>query len=225
MKNYTDISIIQDKSGSMSHLRDETIKGFNSFLDDQKKLSGKCTLSLTQFDTEFKVVHDGKDIQSIPHLTAETYVPGGYTALLDGIARTINLAGQRFEKINEPDRPEKVVVVIITDGQENSSREFNRQQVMDMIKHQTDKYNWQFIFLGANQDAIQAGAAIGISAANAISTGATGQSVNSGYRGISSNLESYRRASDPADVKHLAFSKKQRDEQKKEGAVKDALNS
>ena len=226
--DYTDINIIQDKSGSMWPLRNETIGGFNTFIEDQRKTPGCCTITLTQFNTEFRIVHKGVDVSSVPPLTPETYSPGGMTALLDAIAKTIQETGARLEAMPEADRPARVIVVVTTDGEENSSREFSgtdgRSKVMAMIKEQTERYNWQFIFLGANQDAIQAGGSVGVRSANAMSAGVTGQAIKSSYAAVSGNIANYRCAA-PSDVDKLAFTKKQREDQLKQGAAKDALNS
>lgn len=217
--DYTDISMVQDKSGSMSSLRTETIGGFNSFIDDQKKVPGKCLITLMQFDTGFFLVHYGKDVQSVEPLTEETYRPGGNTALLDAIAKTITETGERLAKLPESERPGKVIVVIMTDGQENSSREFGgplgHGKVMAMIKRQTESYKWQFVFLGANQDAIQVGQGLGIGAANSVSYAVTGQGVNSVMRAASSNIRKYRASGKSVDMN---FSDKQRAEQYQQGA-------
>src|SRR5208337_3133330 len=120
------------------------------------------------------LLYTGEDIQKVEPLTHKTYLPGGGTALLDAVARTIITTGQRLEAMKEEERPARVIVAILTDGQENSSLEFGgpdgRTKVFGMIKKQTEQYNWVFVFIGANQDAIQAGSGLGIGAANSIST-------------------------------------------------------
>src|ERR1035437_3209746 len=149
-ENYTHISVVLDRSGSMSSIASDTIGGFNTFLKTQKEAVGTCTFSLMQFDNEHTIIHDGVDINEVPDLDATTFVPRGGTALWDAIGRTIHATGAYLGKMKEADRPEKVVFVIITDGDENSSREFSHAKVREMIKHQTDKYQWGIIFLGAN---------------------------------------------------------------------------
>lgn len=225
-KEYTDISVVQDKSGSMGPLRGETIKGFNTFVEDQRKAPGKCTISLMQFDTTFNMVCNGADIQEVELLTEKTYQPSGYTALLDAIAKTIQTTGNRIEALPEDQRPARVIVAVFTDGEENSSQEFGgdegRKKVFDMIKHQTEKYNWQFLFLGASQDAIKAGSGMGITANNAISTANNAQGTTHAYASLSSNVKSYRCA-DPADVDKLAFAPSQRKAQYSAGATRDAM--
>ena len=146
----------------------EAIGGFNGFLESHQKVSGDAKLRLVLFDHEYIVAHDGRLIKDVPKLDDHSYVPRGTTALLDAIGRTINTIGERLDKTSEPERPGKVIVAILTDGLENASQEFSRRQIHEMITHQREVYNWEFIFLGANQDAIHAGAQIGIPAANAV---------------------------------------------------------
>lgn len=225
-KEYTDISVVQDKSGSMSMLRDETIKGFNSFLEEQKKAPGKCTMTLMQFDTNFSLLYSGEDIQKVQPLTEKTYHPDGYTALLDAIGKTIQTTGQRLDALPEDQKPARVVIAIFTDGEENSSREFNgpvgRSKVFEMIKHHTDKYNWQFLFLGASQDAVQAGGGLGIGASNSMSTANTAKGTTQAYATASANIRSYR-AADPGATEKLCFAPGQRSEQYAAGAVVDSM--
>ena len=226
--DYTDINVVQDKSGSMAELRDETIGGFNTFLADQQKAPGVAKMTLMQFDTTFKLLYSGEDIKKVEPLTHATYAPGGGTALLDAIARTIITTGQRLEAMPEQERPGRVIVVILTDGQENSSVEYGghdgHKRVMEMIEHQTKTYNWQFLFIGAQQDAIQGGGRIGVAAANSISTANTSKGIRMAYAHTSDNLRAYRAAS-PDEVQFMEFSAEQRDQQLAEGAVPDALSA
>lgn len=159
----TAIAIVLDRSGSMSSCRDDTIGGFNTFLQEQKDVGGTCLFTLVQFDDKYQVDYDLVPIERVEPLTITTYVPRGSTALLDAIGRTINEVGTKFANMPDNERPNKVLFVIQTDGAENASKEFTRQQVVDMIAHQRDKYSWEFIFLGADMDAIAAGGNLGIS--------------------------------------------------------------
>ena len=163
--NFTEIIIVLDRSGSMEMVRDDTIGGFNAFIEDQKKAVGEAKITLVQFDDQYLVVYGGQPIQDVPKLTLETFVPRGMTALLDAVGKTINIVGDRLANTTEDQRPSLVLFVIITDGHENASKEFKLSQIKDKIKHQTEKYNWEFVFLGADQDAFQAGA-MGVSAGN-----------------------------------------------------------
>ena len=163
-ENLTDITVVLDRSGSMGSVRDDTIGGFNTFLEGQKSGEGEATISLVQFDHEYTPVYEGWPIAKAEKLDHKTYEPRGMTALLDALGRTIVRTGTRLEAMKEEDRPAKVVFVVITDGYENASREFDREKIADMIQRQTDIYNWQFVYLGANQDAITVGKTMGFSA-------------------------------------------------------------
>lgn len=167
-KGYTDITFILDKSQSMGKVQMETIEGFNQFLKDQKEVEGEATFSLIMFDTSYNIIHNGINIQDVPDLNTDTYHPGNWTALLDAVSRGIDEAGKRLDAMEEDEKPETVIFVIQTDGEENSSKEASLEDVNKMITHQTEKYNWEFVFLGANQDAFAAGSSLGISSAATI---------------------------------------------------------
>lgn len=188
--NHTHIAIVLDRSGSMEACAADTRGGFDTFIAEQKKAPGTASLTLAQFDNLYEVVHDFADIQSIPPLV---FVPRGNTALLDAIGRTITATGARLADLAEDARPEHVIFVIITDGEENASREFTRDQIMKMIAHQRDAYKWEFVFLGANQDAIQAGSAMGFNAANSMTYDA--QNAKQMYHTMSVNTASVRSGS------------------------------
>lgn len=151
-KGFTEIICIVDRSGSMEAMRSEAISGFNNFLDEQKKLPGKCNITYCQFDTVYDVVHDGISIKRMKPLDNSTYQPRGATALLDAVGRTIHTVGVRLANTDEDARPDNVVVVILTDGQENSSHEFSNEQIESMIRHQIDEYSWKFVYLGMGLD-------------------------------------------------------------------------
>jgi len=158
-QNLTDLIFVVDRSGSMESCQKEAETGLNKIVDDQKNEEGDCNFTLVQFDTEYEVVHDGVPIKDVPHIPL---VPRGMTALNDAVGQAINTVGERLGKMDEADRPGLVTLVIVTDGGENASQEFNRQQVHDMIKTQEETYNWKVIYLGANQDAFKESAQIGI---------------------------------------------------------------
>lgn len=160
--NYTDITILLDRSGSMISIQDATIKGFNAFLEAQRKAPGEATISLVQFSSHIDTVYSGIDIKSAKRLNYETFTPGGGTALLDAIAMTIEKAGDRYRSLPEDQRPSKVLFAIITDGEENASRFFTKDEVFAAIRRQQIDYSWQFSFLGANQDAITVANGLGI---------------------------------------------------------------
>jgi von Willebrand factor type A domain len=184
----TDITVILDKSGSMEVRRSDAIGGFNALVDDQKVQPGAAALSLVQFDTSYEATFTAKVPADVPALTMESYQPSGGTALLDAMARTINATGQRLAAMPEADRPDKVIVVVITDGEENSSRLFTYPQVNEMIGHQRDVYKWEFIFVGTNQDAIASASKIGIQPGSALTYGTSGRAARAAMSAVSASL-------------------------------------
>ena len=194
----TDITIILDRSGSMEDRRSDAIGGFNALVDDQKVQPGVTALSLVQFDTSYEVSFTAKPPVDAPPLTMETYTPAGGTALLDAMAKTIHATGQRLAAMAEADRPQKVIVVVITDGEENSSRQFTYPQVNEMIGHQRDVYKWEFIFVGTNQDAIASASKIGIQPGSALTYGTSGRAARAAMSAVSVSL-SERQAGDSGD--------------------------
>ncbi len=157
--DLTDITLVVDRSGSMSTVREDAEGGVNSFIASQAKEPGEALLTLVQFDTEYEFVHKGVPIGDVP--TYQLH-PRGMTALLDAVGRAINETGERLAGIKESDRPGLVIFVVMTDGLENSSREFSKKQLKEMVDRQQSVYNWHFTFLGANQDAFAEAAAMGI---------------------------------------------------------------
>ncbi len=217
MKNATDITIILDRSGSMTSVRKDTIGGFNTFVESQQKLPGDCSLSLVQFDTVYEVVYQSKPIKDAPLLTDATFEPRGSTALLDAIGKTINDTGTRLAGMQQEDRPEKVMIVILTDGEENSSHEFNRAQILGMIKRQTEVYKWDFVFLGANQDAIAVGASMGVNAGKSMSYASNQKGTQDVFASMASYTQSVR-SSALGNVADISFSAEDRQKQKDAGA-------
>ncbi|HAU84194.1 MAG TPA: hypothetical protein DCW90_01380 [Lachnospiraceae bacterium] len=161
-KGLTQMVFVLDMSGSMSSLREDTIGGYNSMIADQKKEAGDAIVTTVLFDHRYIMLHDGVNIQDIKEMTEKEYSPRGTTAMLDAVGRTINHVGQKLAELSEEERPEKVVFTIVTDGAENSSIEFTWKAIKDMIKHQREKYNWVFTFLGANIDTMEVSDNLGI---------------------------------------------------------------
>jgi uncharacterized protein YegL len=160
MRNdLTEIILIVDRSGSMQSCREDAEGGINSFIDDQKKEPNEARFTLVQFDTEYEFVHSGTPIKDVPKFTL---TPRGWTALLDAVGRAINETGKRLSDLPEDQRPGLVTVVIVTDGLENSSKEFKAAQVKEMIERQRTQYNWKFLFLGADENAVAQGVSMGI---------------------------------------------------------------
>lgn len=160
MKYKTDINIILDRSGSMGmgEIYSATIQGYNRFLEQQQEIKESARINFYQFNTITCNIYKDVDVKVAQKLTTETFRPSGGTALLDAMGQVIDEIGGRLRNMAQKDRPEQVLVVIITDGEENSSRIFTKEQVEEKIKHQTDVYKWQFAYIGANFEAIKAGA-------------------------------------------------------------------
>jgi len=186
-RNLTEIVVIADRSGSMASIRADAEGGFNFFLEEQKKLPGNANLTFVEFSSGVSIVCENKPIHDVEPWEL---FPTGSTALLDAIGITLLRVGERLRQTSEEERPGKVLVVIITDGEENSSQEFNRAKIFEMIKHQREKYNWEFLFLAANQDAIQEGLNYGIF--NATNFKATGQGIQSAYMNVTNCAAQYR---------------------------------
>jgi len=161
--NLTEIVAILDNSGSMESLTDDTIGGYNSFLKEQKEIDGEAVLTTVLFNTNYTLLHDRLDIKEVHPIARKDYVAGGGTALLDAMGKTINDIGLKLHNTAEPERPARVIVFIITDGEENSSKEYTFDKIKEMVTLQQDVYKWIFIFLGANMDAFSVGDSIGIS--------------------------------------------------------------
>lgn len=157
--DLTDITLVVDRSGSMQDIRSDAEGGVNAFIENQGQEPGEASLTLVQFDTEYEFLHSGVPIKEVPKYSL---VPRGGTALLDAVGRAINETGDRLAKLDEAERPGLVVFVVMTDGQENSSQEFSKSRIKEMIQHQQQKYGWQFTFLGADQDAFVEAEAMGI---------------------------------------------------------------
>lgn len=165
--HYTEIAFVLDRSGSMEHCRQAAIDGFNQFLTEQQNAQGLAKLTLVLFDDEYLIPFRSVPMQEVVPLTRDTYQPRNTTALLDAIGQTVDDLGHRLSALAENDRPGQVIVAILTDGLENASQRFTWKQVAEKIKHQTDVYEWLFLFLGANQDAIATAGNLSIAANNA----------------------------------------------------------
>ena len=152
-KNYTHLVISLDRSGSMISIKKDIIPGFNEFIKKQKEAKGKCTVTLVQFDDVYEKIFDFADLNEFIELNEQNYTPRGSTALIDSMCKLIEETGKKLSSMEEKDRPEKVLFLSITDGEENASREFTNEDLKSKIQHQEDIYKWQFVYIGANQDA------------------------------------------------------------------------
>ena len=194
---HLELVLVLDKSGSMSGLESDTIGGFNSMIEEQKKLGVNANVTTVLFDTNFNVIHDRTDLKKVKKLTSKQYVAGGNTALLDAVGDTIN----RIQKVDGIDAADnRVLFVIITDGMENSSREYSRAQIKKMISDKQEKYDWEFIFLGANIDAASEAQSIGIKSENALK-------YENSKEGVSKNFEAAAEISKDVATDNKANSK------------------
>lgn len=216
-KDYTHIAVVLDRSGSMGAIREETIDGFNEFLNDQKGAESIATLTLTQFDTEFQLVHSFKHINQVPVLNHKTYIPRGCTALYDAIGLTINSCGEQLAEMVEDERPEKVIFVILTDGEENSSCKFSYEEIQQMIEHQTTVYSWNFVFLGANINAVEIAKDLGIRPGNALKFAANSKGVNVLFKSLSEKMLHIRAIDHSIRKEESFFTETDRKKQKDAG--------
>ena len=167
-KNLTEIVFILDRSGSMSGLEADTIGGFNAMIEKQKKEDGEALISTVLFDNVSEVIHDRVDVQNIKPLTDRDYTVRGCTALLDAIGGAIHHIGNIHKYARAEDVPEHTLFVITTDGMENASRHYNAERIKQMIERQKARYGWEFLFLGANIDAVETAGHFGIGADRAV---------------------------------------------------------
>jgi len=179
-KKLTEIIFLLDRSGSMGGLESDTIGGFNAFIERQSQLEGETIVTAVLFDDHYEILWNGIDAKNT-RLTDKDYYVRGCTALLDAVGKTILDVGYRLSHTSEEKRPGKVIFVITTDGLENASLEFTYKKVKELIQHQQKKYNWEFIFLGANIDAEQEADSLGINMENAYSFEASEKGVEEMY--------------------------------------------
>lgn len=191
MKNYNvEVLFVIDASGSMSKLADDTIGGFNGFIDRQKRMDGKAKVTTTLFNSKATVLYSGVDISEVEKLTEETYQTGGMTALLDAVGETISTTQDRIDETPIEERMDKVIVVIITDGQENVSRKYTKDQIKKMVEHQTKGHGWEFVFLGANIDSFAESSGIGVT--KSMDFAFTNEGLTTAYAAVDSAVSSLR---------------------------------
>ena len=174
--NLTEIIFLLDRSGSMGGLEGDTIGGFNGFVRQQSGI-GVTLITTVLFDDQYELLHNGANASDVT-LTGKEYFVRGMTALLDAVGKAIIDVGKRLESTDESERPGKVIFVITTDGQENSSREFTYERIKAMIEHQREKYNWEFIFMGANIDVASESSRLGIDPGMSVGYSATSVGTN-----------------------------------------------
>ena len=191
-KNLTEMVFILDRSGSMSGLEADTIGGFNSMIERQKKEEGEALVSTVLFSNASKVLHDRVDLRKIEPMTDKQYFVGGCTALIDAIGDAIHHIGNVHKYAREEDRPEHTIFVITTDGMENASHRYSSDEVKAMVKRQKEKYGWEFLFLGANIDAVETAARYGISPENAVNYHADEIGTSCVYEAMSAGISMAR---------------------------------
>lgn len=189
--NITELVLILDRSGSMTGLESDTIGGFNSMIEKQKKLDGKCYVSTVLFDNESEVLHDRIDLADVPKMTDKEYFPRGCTALLDAVGGAIHHIENIHKYARKEDVPEHTLFCITTDGMENASRKYDLKKVRKMIEAKKE-IGWEFIFIGANIDAVSAAADIGISEDRAVNYTASACGTASVYDAMSAVTSSVR---------------------------------
>ena len=211
-QNLTHIYFLLDRSGSMTSIRNETIAGFDSFIAEQRKTPGACAVTLAQFDNEYDEVYVDREFASVPSLELN---PRGSTALLDALGRLIVTAGERLAKLSESERPGSVIVGVMTDGYENASQDWTHAKIKALIEQQTRDYAWEFLYLGADQDAIEEGAKMGFAGTKSV-TYRRGKA-DKVMADLGANVGAYRAARSagaaPAVATKLTeFTKEQRDD-------------
>ena len=193
--NLTELVFILDRSGSMGGLEKDTIGGYNSFIAKQQEESGDANLTTVLFDHGYEILHNAVDVKKVAPLTDKEYYARGTTALLDAVGKTIVDIGNRLSSLLDAERPEKVLFVITTDGMENASHKYSSDKIKEMIEHQKSVYSWQFLFLGANMDAVGAAREIGISEEDAVQFHCDSDGVELNYEVMSREVAKFRRSS------------------------------
>ena len=201
-KGLTELVFILDKSGSMGGLETDTIGGFNSMLKKQRNEAGECRVTTVLFDNQYTLLHDRIDIRAVSPMTEKEYFVGGSTALLDAMGRTINKIVSVQRNTSEDYRAEKVIFIIITDGAENASREYSSAQVKKLIEREKEEHGWEFLFLGANIDAVETAGRFGIGADRAVDYLADEAGTALNYEVMSEAVSEFR-ASGKVSARHL----------------------
>ncbi len=191
-KNLTEIVFILDRSGSMSGLEEDTIGGFNSMIEKQKRTEGEALISTVLFDNRSEVIHDRVNLRDIKPMTREDYIARGCTALLDAIGDAVHHIGNVHKYARSEDVPEHTLFVITTDGLENASRRYDSDKVKHMIERQKEKYGWEFLFLGANIDAVETAERFGINKDRAVNYHSDHEGTQLNYEVLSEAISSVR---------------------------------
>lgn len=199
-KNLTEIVFILDRSGSMGGLEKDTIGGYNSLIERQKKEEGEAYISTVLFDDRCEVLHDRVSLDKIQPMTDKEYYVRGCTALLDAIGGAIHHIGNVHKYAREEDRPEKTLFIITTDGQENSSHQYTYDKVKKMVERQKEKYGWEFLFLGANIDAIAEAGRFGIKADRSVNYNCDSEGTAVNFKVLSEAVAKVRACAAPCEM-------------------------
>lgn len=192
--NYTHLSMLLDRSGSMESIKTDIIGGFNNFISEQKKEQGELTVTLAQFDSEsYDLLNDFSPIDKVTRLDEKNFQPRASTPLNDSLAKLIIDTGNKLATMEESNRPEKVIVIVMTDGYENASKEQTKHSIKAMIERQEKDYSWKFVYLGANQDSFAEGNSRGI--ASTMNFAASKAGTTAMYASLSSNVSNARNMS------------------------------
>lgn len=203
-KGLTELVFVIDMSGSMYGLTDDTIGGFNSTIAQQKQGEGEALVSTVLFNTDVTVLHDRVNINRVEPMTRQDYRPGGCTALIDALGGAIHHIGNIHKYARKEDVPEHTMFIITTDGMENASRKYTSDQVKRMVEHEKRKYGWEFIFLGANIDAVETAARYGIDASRAVNCHSDSRGTQLQYEAINAAVHCCRASAPMAGWKDEA---------------------
>ena len=202
-KGLTELVFIIDRSGSMSGLEADTIGGFNSMITKQNKEEGEALVSTILFDDQTEVLHDRENICKVEPMNENQYFVRGCTALLDAVGGAIHHIGNVHKYARDEDRPEKTVFIITTDGCENASRRYTYEKVKQMVERQKDRFGWEFIFLGANIDAIEVAGRFGINASRAVNYECDHEGTQLNYQVINETVTKMRMAESPQAMSEM----------------------
>ncbi len=203
-KNLTEIVFILDRSGSMSGLEADTIGGYNSMLAKQKKEEGEAVISTVLFDDRTEILHDRKKLDAVEPITDKEYFVRGCTALLDAVGGAIHHINKVHKELREEERPEKTLFIITTDGMENASKSFSYEKVKKMVEKRKKKDHWEFIFLGANIDAVKVAGKFGVAANRAVTYECDSEGTQLNFD-VMSRMVSCARASETSVMMEAAF--------------------
>ncbi len=190
--NLTEIICVIDNSGSMGMVRSDAIGGFNSFIEAQRKVEGEAVVSIYLFNDTLTQVADSVDVQDVTLLSTDNYITNGLTAMNDALGYTIDKVGQRITGMKRKDRPSKVIFCILTDGQENCSKEFTTTHIKNMVTHRRKNFDWEFVFLAANQDAFVTGEKYAFAASGTFNFEANSKGINVAYDGLNNYVTTAR---------------------------------